>query len=34
MLAGMLLEDIKKAVGHFEGSAGHEPKAPARQFAH
>ena len=33
-MADMLLEDIKKAVSHFEGQAGHTPKAPAPQFAH
>jgi len=33
-MAGMLLDDIKKAVQHFEGLSGHKPKAPAPQFAH
>jgi glutamate decarboxylase len=33
-MAGMLLDDIKKAVQHFEGLSGHEPKAPSPQFAH
>jgi len=33
-MAGMLLEDIKKEVGHFEALATHTPKAPSPQFAH
>jgi glutamate decarboxylase len=32
--ASMLLDDIKKAVEHFEGLTGHIAKAPAPQFAH
>jgi glutamate decarboxylase len=33
-MAGMLLNDIKKAVEHFEGLTRHTAKAPAPQFAH
>jgi glutamate decarboxylase len=33
-LAGMLLEDLQKAVEHFEANPPAQPKQPAGQFAH
>ena len=33
-MAGMLLDDIGKAVAHFESIPEHKPKGPAPQFKH
>jgi len=33
-MSDMLLENIRKTVEHFEALPGHQPKAPAPQFAH
>jgi hypothetical protein len=33
-MAGMLLDDIRKAVTHFESRPEHKPKEPAPQFKH
>ena len=33
-MAGMLLDDIRKAVTHFESIPEHKPKGPAPQFKH
>jgi glutamate decarboxylase len=33
-MAGMLLDDIRKAVAHFESIPEHKPKEAAPQFAH
>jgi glutamate decarboxylase len=33
-LADMLIDDLQKAVAHFEAQPGHVPKPPAPQFSH
>ncbi len=33
-MAGMLLDNIRQSVQHFEGLSGHTPKVPVPQFAH